>query len=179
MQPPQKDMRLLEVGCGTGSNLKLYQQDGCRVSGIDLSPAMAEQAHAKLGPSADIRLGDASQMPFDTDAFDVALAMLTLHEMPGHIRETVLHEMKRVARPGGRLVLIDFHPGPLQPVKGWYYKAVIHFFEMIAGREHFRNYRHFIHHKGLKPLITGTGLSIEKEKILGGGNMAIYLTDVP
>jgi len=175
IQPPEKGMQLLEVGCGTGTNLQLFQQNGCIVSGIDLSQAMLEQARNKLGDKADLRLVDAAQMPFDDKHFDVVLAMLTLHEMPGEIRSNVIKEMQRVLKSKGRIVIIDFHPGPLQIPKGWFYKIVILFFEMAAGREHFKNYRHFIAHKGLRPLLETKQVVIEKEKIIGGGNIALYL----
>jgi ubiquinone/menaquinone biosynthesis C-methylase UbiE len=171
---PQKDMAVLEIGCGTGTNLKLCKDAGCKVSGIDLSPAMIEQARSKLGAQADLRLGDASDMPFTDNSFDIVLAMLTLHEMPGTIRQQVLKEMQRVLKPEGRLLCIDFHPGPLQFPKGWFWKVTILFFEISAGREHFRNYRHFIAHKGLQPLLEKQNLTIEKEKIIGGGNIALY-----
>ncbi len=57
---PKKGMRVLEVGCGTGLNLKLYQEAGCEIHGIDLSPSMVNAASKKLGEQADIRVGDAS-----------------------------------------------------------------------------------------------------------------------
>lgn len=178
MYPPQPGTHVLEVGCGTGTNLWLYQQAGAKVSGIDLSPAMLDQARAKLGKQTDLRLADASQMPFDEAGFDVVMAMLTLHEMHESIRTPVLKEMVRVLKKDGRLLLIDFHPGPLQFPKGWFYKGVILFFEKAAGREHFKNYRHFIAHKGLAPLINDNGLYIEKQKIIAGGNMALCLVKV-
>ena len=175
IQPPEKGIQFLEVGCGTGTNLQLFQQSGCHVSGIDLSPAMLDQARSKLGDKADLRLADAAQMPFADESFDIVLAMLTLHEMPGEIRSNVIKEMLRVLKFTGRIVIVDFHPGPLQIPKGWFYKMIILFFEMLAGREHFRNYRHFIAHKGLRPLLETKQVVIEKEKIIGGGNIALYL----
>jgi len=175
MLKPKQGLNILEVGCGTGTNLHLFQQGGCKVSGIDLSPAMLQQAHVKLGKDTDLRLADASKMPWADASFDVVLAMLTLHEMPGNIRWPVLQEMMRVVKPGGRLQIVDFHPGPLLFPKGWLWKTTILFFEIAAGREHFRNYRHFIAHKGLPPLLKSDQLLIEKEKIIGGGNIALYL----
>ena len=70
--------------------------------------------------------------------------MLTLHEMPGHIRLPVIAEMVRVMKQDGLILFVDFHPGPIRFPKGWLYKIIILFFEITAGREHFRNYRDFI-----------------------------------
>lgn len=175
MAPAAPGMRVLEVGCGTGSNLALYRQAGCKVAGIDLSPAMLKMAREKLGDQADLCLGDASDMPFAAASFDMAMAMLTLHEMPERLRTPVLQEMIRVLKPDGRLLLIDYHPGRLSFPKGWGSKAIVLFFEIVAGRDHFRNYRSFMTGGGLIPLIEVNDFRIDKKRILGYGNLAIFL----
>ncbi len=173
--PPQTGNHILEIGCGTGANLERYQQAGCHVYGIDLSPSMIEVSRNKLGGQADLRLGSAAEMPFPNDFFDLSIAMLTLHEMSAKIRKAVIDEMIRVIKPEGSLLLVDFHPGPIIFPKGWISKSIILFFEISAGREHFRNYRDFIAGKGLPSLLSNTNLSIVKEKIVAGGNMALFL----
>ena len=169
---------LLEIGCGTGTNLQLFSQKGWKVTGIDLSPAMLFEAKKKLGDQAGLTLGDGSVLPFETDTFDLTLAMLSLHEMPPALRPKVLAEISRVVKTGGHILLIDFHPGPFAFFKGWYYRAVIFFFERLAGGEHYRNFRDFMRRKGLSALIGASGLSILKEKIVGGGNIGFYFLRV-
>jgi ubiquinone/menaquinone biosynthesis C-methylase UbiE len=173
--PAGAGMRVLEVGCGTGTNLKMYHRRGCDVYGIDLSPTMIEAAKAKLGEKANLVLGDASDMPFDDDFFDLAIAMLTLHEMPSGMRDPVIREMKRVIKKSGRILLIDYHPGPLGFPGGWANRLVIWFFEIAAGWNHFKNFRNFIAAKGLPALIAAGDLEVKKKKILGGGNLAVIL----
>lgn len=175
MYPPKQGMRVLDVGCGTGTNLELYHQAGCDVYGIDLSPAMLDVARGKLGERADIRLGDASEMPYPHSYFDLVTSMLALHEMPHHIRSKVISEMARTLNRNGRILLIDFHPGPIRFPKGWLYKGLTLFFEIAAGLEHFRNYRDFIAYAGLPGLISQSGLKVEKKKIVSGGNMGLFL----
>jgi ubiquinone/menaquinone biosynthesis C-methylase UbiE len=175
MYPPQAGMQVLDVGCGTGTNLDLYRRNQCQVSGIDLSPAMIQEARKKLGSGADIRLGDASHMLFPDASFDLVTSMLTLHEMPGEIRSLVMEEMWRVLKPSGRLLLIDFHPGPIRFPKGWLMKCLILIFEMAAGREHYNHYRNFIKNGGLPRLMKEDRQKIEKKKILSKGNLAIFL----
>jgi len=170
--------KLLEVGCGTGSNLKLFAENGWKVYGIDLSPAMLQQAGKKLEAGAALSIGDASALPHPSDSFDLALAMLTLHEMPFAVRPRVVDEMQRVVKPGGHILLIDFHPGPFAFLKGWYYRAVIFFFERMAGGEHYKNFRDFMRHNGLPELIKGAGLAVVKEKIVGGGNIGFHILRV-
>lgn len=167
--------KILEVGCGTGSNLQLFAQKGWQVWGVDLSPAMLEEARKKLGRRSALLLGDAGALPYDSHTFDLALAMLTLHEMPPALRPKVLDEMKRVVKPGGHILLIDFHHGPFAFFKGWYYRAVIFFFERVAGGEHYRNFRDFMRRKGLPGLIDASDLKIVKDKIVGGGNIGFHL----
>jgi ubiquinone/menaquinone biosynthesis C-methylase UbiE len=173
--PPKEGMLVLDVGCGTGTNLKLYQEAGCNVFGVDLSPEMVEAARTKLGKSANICLCNAVQMPYRKRRFDLVTGFLTFHEMPGQIHIEVLGEMIRVMKREGRILLIDYHPGPLRFPKGWMYKMQIVFFEILAGWNHFRNYRDFLSKKGFLQLIEAKNLNIVKEKIVSGGNVVIYL----
>jgi len=72
-------------------------------------------------------------------------------------------------------LLIDFHPGPYQPLQGWISKLIIFFSELAAGQEHFKNYRQFIATKGLSTLATQHDLKVEKQNILAGGTFTIFL----
>jgi ubiquinone/menaquinone biosynthesis C-methylase UbiE len=101
--------------------------------------------------------------------------MLSLHEMSSETRAAVLNEMKRVLKNDGRLLLIDFHPGPYQPLHGWISKAIIFFSELAAGREHFKNYRQFMATDGLSTFMAQQEMKIEKESILAGGTFAVRL----
>ena len=175
MYTPKEGMHVLDVGCGTGTNLMLYHEAGCNVTGIDLSPTMVEVAQKKLGDRAEIRLGDASKMPYSDDSFDLVTGLFTLHEMPSQIRPAVISEMVRVVKHGGRILLIDYHLGSIRFPKGWMYKAIILFFEIMAGRKHFRNYRDFLSRNCLPNLISTKKLRVLNEKIVGGGNVALFL----
>jgi len=172
---PSKGMRVLDVGCGTGSHLELYQRFGCELYGLDLSPSMLAVARKRLGDAAQLDLGDASQMPYQDDYFDLVVAMLTLHEMRPEIRTVVLREIKRVLKPDGRALLIDFQPGSVEPFQGWVSKLTIWISELLAGREHFRNYRQFVASGGLQALIAANNLTAEKQKVLAGGTFTVML----
>ncbi len=170
---PRPDQRVLEVGCGTGTNLLHYQQAGSEVFGIDLSPRMLAQAHRKLGSRARLHQGDAARLPYPDAVFDLAVAMLTLHEMPRSKRSVVMEEMARVVKAEGQLLLVDFHPGPLQFPRGYGIKPFILMIERLAGREHFRNYCDFITRGGLPPLLDAAGLQIDRQRIISGGNLVL------
>lgn len=175
MFPPHEGTEVLDVGCGTGIQLACYQQAGCRVTGIDASPAMLAVARHRLGTGASLTVGDASRMPYPERAFDLVLAATVLHEMAREVRTAALGEMKRVLRPGGRILLIDFEAGRVRPVRGWVTRGIIAASEVAAGRSHHRNYRDFIAHGGLPPLLDAQGLSIGQRRIVSGGAIGVYL----
>jgi ubiquinone/menaquinone biosynthesis C-methylase UbiE len=98
---------VLEVAIGTGRNLAFYPE-GVRLTGIDLSPAMLDLARERareLGMEVDLREGDAQDLPFPDESFDTVVCTLSLCNIPDD-RKAVT-EMKRVLRPGGRLLLLD------------------------------------------------------------------------
>ena len=175
---PKQAGTVLDVGCGTGIHLEMYQRYGCNLYGIDTSLSMLEQARTRLGERAELRLADATQLPYESGFFDLVLCMLVLHEMDEQVRNTVIGELTRVIKPDGRILLIDFHPGKPRPLKGWFSKLVILLSEVAAGRRHFRNYRQFMSIGGLPAHIDKSHLAIEKERIVGDDTLALYLLRV-
>jgi ubiquinone/menaquinone biosynthesis C-methylase UbiE len=98
---------VLEVAIGTGRNLPYYPDD-VRLTGVDFSPAMLARARRqaeKLGRQVDLRLGDAQALDLPDASFDTVVCTLSLCAIPDHRRAVA--EMKRVLRPGGRLLLLD------------------------------------------------------------------------
>ena len=175
MLPPKSGMKVLDIGCGTGAHLVHYQKVLCQVSGVDTSPSMLERARLKLGERADLRQVNASTLPFPDNHFDIILLSTVLHEMPPDLRKYVLLEAHRVLKESGRILIIDFHPGPLKPIKGWVYKIIINIAEFVAGREHFKNSRQYLASGGIPALIDDCKLKIENYKIVSGGNFGIFI----
>jgi ubiquinone/menaquinone biosynthesis C-methylase UbiE len=175
MFPPGQNMKVLDVGCGTGVHLDIYRRSGCELYGIDNSPSMLDVARNRLGEDAELRLGDATEMPYESNTFDLIVCMLVLHEMDQRMRRSVIAEMKRVIKTDGRILLIDFHAGRARPLKGWLTKPIIFLSEVAAGRRHFRNYRHFMSIRGLQGLIEENQLSEEQHKVVAGGTLALYV----
>ena len=175
MYPVKAGMNVLDIGCGTGVHLSLYQKANCNVSGVDLSPAMLKIAKEKLGESADLKLCSATDTGFEDNKFDLILSSTVLHEMQVNLRIETLTEAKRILKSDGRILLIDFHSGPIKKFKGVYTKIIITIAEIFAGREHFKNYRYFIKNGGLPELLKRTGLNIIDKRIVSGGNFGIFL----
>ncbi len=174
---PTKGMDVLDVGCGTGTFLELLQRFDCHLYGLDSSPAMLEVAHKRLGDRAKLELGDATEMPYEDARFDLVIAMQCLHEMALEAHAAAVTEMRRVLRDTGAVLLIDFEPGRIQPLRGWISKAIILLSEVAAGREHFRNYRTFMANGGLATLAAQHNLNVDKRRVLAGGTFAIYLAN--
>lgn len=108
----QAGHRILDVGCGTGKPaLRLARASGANVTGISVSRHQVNVANAnaqtqELHDQARFEYADAAQLPYADASFDAAWAFESMLHMPDH--HQVLSEMKRVLRPGGRLVIADF-----------------------------------------------------------------------
>ena len=166
---------MLDVGCGTGSALAEYQHAGYTPSGIDGSEAMLNKARERLGPGADLRLGDATALPYEDDTFDLVAAAFVVHEMPTGSRSKVLAEMARVAAADGEILLIEQHAGAPRGIDGRLRRAVTVVAERGAGREHFRNYREFVRTGGIPTAAKQARLTIDREKIIAKGNIALFV----
>ena len=175
MLPPKAGMTVLDIGCGTGSQLIHYQHRSCKVFGVDTSPSMLKQARLKLGEQAELYQVSGGNLPFTDNHFDIVLLSTVLHEMEPELRKSVLSEAHRVMKDSGRILITDFHPGPLKPIKGWFYKIIINIAEFIAGGEHFKNSRQYLASGGIPALIDACQLHIEDYKIVSGGNYGIFI----
>lgn len=71
----KKSEDVLVVGSGNGvSAIKIHEFTGCRVTGIDLSPDMVERAREKLHPEVEFQVGDAENLKFSEESFDVIIS---------------------------------------------------------------------------------------------------------
>jgi len=100
--------RVLEVGVGTGINAGLYPS-ACPVVGIDLSAPMLDRARSRLARD-DVRhvsllQMDAADLQFADGTFDIVYAPYLISVVPEPVR--VAREMRRVCRPGGRIIFLN------------------------------------------------------------------------
>jgi ubiquinone/menaquinone biosynthesis C-methylase UbiE len=174
---PKKGMSILDVGCGTGSYLEFYQRYKCNLYGIDTSPAMLDIAETRLGDTAELHLGSATEMPYPDKSFDLVVSMLVIHEMDHPIRMGTLSEISRVLKEDGKVLLIDFNPGKPEGFEGWRTKTIIFLSELAAGWAHYRNFRHFMRINGLQPMVEEAGFRITKKRVVGGGPLTLILLE--
>lgn len=119
----------LEVAIGTGLNLTQYPED-VELTGLDLSPEMldiARERAVQLGRAIDLQEGDAHNLPFDDESFDTVVCTYSLCNIPDP--QQAVDEMKRVLKPGGKLILVDHIRSASRPLY-WLQKAM----EFVTAR---------------------------------------------
>ena len=113
---PDGDERAIDVGCGAGALALALAPLVREVVGVDRVPELLELARERAPGNAQFVEGDATSLPFDDASFDLAGTLRTLH----HVRrpELVVAELARVARPGGRVLVID-QLAPVDPLDAY------------------------------------------------------------
>ena len=101
--------RILDAGCGSGPLFAALRDRGAIVTGFDKSAGMVELARRRLGDGADLRVADlGGPLPFPDGGFDDVIASLVLHYLEDW--GPALAELRRVLKPGGRLLVSVEHP---------------------------------------------------------------------
>ena len=104
---------VLDVGCGTGTLLiEAAKRVGAAGAAHGIEPSAEMVAHARRKASArgvtvNVQEGSADRLPYSDAAFDVVFSTLVLHHLPSPMQAEAIGEMRRVLRPGGRLVIVD------------------------------------------------------------------------
>jgi ubiquinone/menaquinone biosynthesis C-methylase UbiE len=160
---------VLDVGCGTGSlaiAAKRHVGPTGTVCGIDASPEMLARASKKASKTSlevVFRNGAAQALPFPDGQFDAVLNALMLHHLPRKAREQCTREIRRVLKPGGRVLVVDF-AGPANQQKG-----------LLA---------HFHRHGHVKPgeiiaMLGEAGLTIDDSGAIGFRDLQFVRASVP
>lgn len=105
---------VLDVGCGTGTLAIAAKRDvgpNGTVYGVDASPEMiarAEKKAKKAGVEVFFKQGLAEALPFPDAQFDVVLSTVMLHHLPAKARVECAKQIRRILKPGGRVLAVDF-----------------------------------------------------------------------
>lgn len=148
--------KVLEVAIGSARNLEFYPAD-VSLTGLDLSPAMLDIARkraADQGREVEFVEGEAHELPFPDGAFDTVVCTLGLCSVPDE--RPVIAEMRRVLRPGGRLLLLD-HVGS--------HHKLLFFWQRLLEKSMLRQCGDYQTRRPL-PLVQQAGFVIEYQKRL-------------
>lgn len=134
---PKAEGDVLELGCGGGINMAFY--DTARLksfSGVDPSAGLLDrsrEAAQAIGIEADIRGGVGEAIPFASESFDTVLCTFTLCSVDD--QKQVLAEMRRVLRPGGKILFLEHGSAPDEDVRKWQ-KRIEPIWKRIGGNCH-------------------------------------------
>ncbi len=144
--------RVLDVACGTGDLARAFADAGASsVLGVDFTPEMLDIARAKrLHPKADAsrtnieyRRGDATALDLPDDSFDIVSIAFGLRNVQDPAR--ALAEFRRVLRPGGRVVVLEFsrpRPAPVAWVNNFYTRRIMPLTATLIARDRSGAYKY-------------------------------------
>ncbi|MBI4832140.1 MAG: class I SAM-dependent methyltransferase [Candidatus Lindowbacteria bacterium] len=155
---------VLDCGCGTGVLAIIAKKRvGAKghVQGIDLSKDQLDVARKNArreGLQIDFREGSIDELPFPDKSFDAIFSTLMLHHVPEKVKKGAFREMRRVLRPGGRIVVADF--GPPAHRWGWvvFAPAMLMCLAHATARDNLFN--------RLPTLMSEAGLKVTDEKTM-------------
>ncbi|WP_341783020.1 bifunctional demethylmenaquinone methyltransferase/2-methoxy-6-polyprenyl-1,4-benzoquinol methylase UbiE [Leucobacter weissii] len=126
-------MRVLDLAAGTGTSSASIARRGAHVTAVDFSEGMLEEGRRRHAgdPRIEFVHGDATELPFPDGGFDAATISYGLRNVSEPRR--ALAEMRRVVRPGGRIVIAEFSTPPSPLVRVPYSAYGRHVLPMIAG----------------------------------------------
>jgi ubiquinone/menaquinone biosynthesis C-methylase UbiE len=155
-------MRFLErFQVRAGINLGLYPAEA-HLTGVDLSPemlALARSRSAEIGRPIELKEADAAALPFDDATFDTVVATLAMCAVPDE--KAGILEMRRVLRPGGRLLLLDHIGSNWWPI--WAGQRVMEIYTIPHAGEHMT--------RRPRPIVERAGLVVEESERLKAGTV--------
>ncbi|MDG6228712.1 MAG: methyltransferase domain-containing protein [Candidatus Thermoplasmatota archaeon] len=165
--------RIIDLGCGTGSQCRVLSKNGLTVVGIDNSEKMLKVAKKKDIHKTTFVLGDITKKSFSTEPFDCAIISLVLHPNNQKTIRKIIQEAKRIVKKGGILILVDYDYG--QHIKGRIAQRFIQLIESFANQSHRSHYFEFMQRGALPAIISKENLQILESFPFYGDALKIYV----
>lgn len=127
---PKPGERVLDIAAGTGTSSAALAKSGAEVIALDFSAGMVEEGR-KRHPDLVFVQGDAMKLPFADGEFDVVTISFGLRNVQQP--QVALAEMRRVLKPGGRVVICEFSRPPLAVLRAGYHAYLRYVMPLIAG----------------------------------------------
>jgi demethylmenaquinone methyltransferase/2-methoxy-6-polyprenyl-1,4-benzoquinol methylase len=127
---PKPGERVLDIAAGTGTSSAALAKSGAEVIALDFSAGMVEEGR-KRHPDLVFVQGDAMKLPFADGEFDAVTISFGLRNVQQP--QVALAEMRRVLKPGGRVVICEFSRPPLAVLRAGYHAYLRYVMPLIAG----------------------------------------------
>jgi demethylmenaquinone methyltransferase/2-methoxy-6-polyprenyl-1,4-benzoquinol methylase len=172
--------RVLDLAAGTGTSSTPFQQAGASVVACDFSLGMLEVGH-KRNPHLDFVAGDATKLPFRDESFDAVTISFGLRNVED--TTAALRELRRVTKPGGRLLVCEFSHPTFAPFRTVYLEYLMRALPAIANKvasnpEAYvylaESIRAWPDQRGLATLIQASGWSKVAWRDLTGGIVTLH-----
>ncbi len=166
-----KPERVLDVACGTGDQLRILVENRIRTVGIDLSEAMLRQCR-QVNPAANCMLQDGTAMAFRESSFDLAMISFALHETGWFSAKSMIAEIRRILKPAGYLLIVDYADLKQVPL---HVRRAIGIIEFMAGCRHYKNFRNYHRNGGLQALIDTNQFNLISTRNRASGSISAPL----
>jgi ubiquinone/menaquinone biosynthesis C-methylase UbiE len=146
--------RVLEVGIGSGLNLPFYRTHVTQVIGLEPSPrllAMAREATRQASLAVELLEGTAEAIPLADNSVDAVVTTWSMCTIPDIVR--ALDEMRRVIKPGGRLLFVEHGSAP-EPRVRWWQDRLTPVWRRLGGGCHLN--------RPIEALVANSGFRIER-----------------
>jgi SAM-dependent methyltransferase len=121
-----RGLHVLEIGVGLGADHQQFAEAGAKLSGIDLTSRAIEHTRNRLalfGLTSNVQVGDAENLPFTDETFDMVYSWGVIHHSPDTPKAA--SEILRVLKPGGRFAVMIYQTKSLVGVMLWLRYALI------------------------------------------------------
>ncbi len=162
--------RVLDLGCGHGRLINLF--DGLKIDyhGLDHSGELIEAAKRRF-PGHSFQVGDVRQLPYSDALFGSVWLIALLHHLPPSASAKAIKEACRVVRPSGKVIITVWQPH-FSWLKNWRRHGRRSFFKKWGGQSWL--YYYFFKPEELKKLVESLGLAILEEGFLVKGKRRNY-----
>ncbi|WP_037912221.1 demethylmenaquinone methyltransferase [Actinacidiphila yeochonensis] len=172
--------RVLDLGAGTGTSSLPFAEAGAHVVPCDFSLGMLREGK-KRRPELPLTAGDATRLPFADGVFDAVTISFALRNV--HDPDAALREMRRVTRPGGRVVVCEFSHPVIKPFRTVYTEYLMRALPQVATAVSSNpdayvylaeSIRAWPDQRGLATRLQGAGWSSVAWRNLTGGIVALH-----
>ena len=165
-----KGKTILDLCCGTGNQLKLLSKNGFKdLHCLDISEEMLRVAKQD-GHTIKIHNEDAVKTSFENASFDIIIISFAIHEKDRTTQERMLEEVHRLIRQNGHMLIVDFVFDTKTKKLG---RMGIGLIELMAGGEHYINFKGYIQNNGLANLIQKDKFKLIKDRRMGFNGVTI------